>query len=829
VKSSNSSTPAPTEAPSASQYHQLKRWSGELLELPAALREERIAEYAAQSPELIGALRSLLAAAEQPLGLLDRANQDRTRAAGLQTVMPDNYSILGELGRGGMGVVWLAERQLGAVRQKVALKQALHAQIDPRLQRLFERERSILAGLDHPHIANLVDAGVDAQGIPFLATPYIEGLDLDAHMRVHAPDLGQRMQLLLKLMAAVSYAHRQLVVHCDIKPSNIRVDASGEPKLLDFGVARLLAEGSDTRTLEQRLSLRYAAPEQLGATAQRPGPSVDIYALGLLLYELLTGRSPYPRELAPAALLQAILYDEVDPPSRHAAVAGVDADLDAIVGMALRKRPEDRYASVDAFAEDLRRRLQGRPVFARAGERGYRFRRFLRRRWPWLLVAAGVVGGGIGLAAVEVQRSRDQLAALGLERDKALAIAHFYDLMFSTARPGELQNDQMSARELLQRSVAQMREGLRPDMPDDARAALYRNVAKVMERQGLMDEATELLEQAIRVWSGVPRPPVDELAEALNGLASIEHRRGRNQAALELQQRSIETLRTAGQGDSANLGTALSSLSVFQGALGQADEARASLEESLRILRANQPATMPYLPMALANLASMAIYRGEPEQALPMLEEGLGILETFKPERVERVLALQRMQASALRELGRHAESQRLYAQVERRLRTELGEHHPHFVETRHAQALLRWAEHDYRAADGLLAEAQQRHEASGGPGHPRALSALLDRAWLALAQQQMDAARALRQEFEARTLDGANLDSAARSTLGMVDARLQCLDSVGVAAARAAMVAALDQLHRFAPLPFRLRRAQAEAWAADCGVETASSSPAGS
>jgi hypothetical protein len=212
-----------------------------------------------------------------------------------------------------------------------------------------------------------------------------------------------------------------------------------------------------------------------------------------------------------------------------------------------------------------------------------------------------------------------------------------------------------------------------------------------------------------------------------------------------------------------------------------------------------------------------------------MLEEGLEILESFKPERVERVLALQRMQASALRELGRHRESQRLYAQVERRLRAELGEHHPHFVEIRHAQALLRWAEHDYRAADTLLAEAQNRHEASGGPGHPRALSALLDRVWLALVQQQTDAARALRQEFEARTVDRASLDSAARSTLGMVDARLQCLDAEDADAAHAAMAAALDQLRRFAPLPFRLRRTQGETWAADCGVVPAPSSPAGS
>jgi serine/threonine-protein kinase len=825
LKSANE-TPPPLQAEgsrsSDSDYLQLKQWVSELLDLPHRERDQRLSAIVQRAPALADALHELLAAAEQPLAVLDRVVSEP-----VSVLMPAHYRMLRELGRGGMGVVWLAERRLDGVCQTVAVKQALHAQIDPRQRQLFERERSILAGLEHPHIARLLDAGVDARGNPYLTTAFIDGVDLDVHVSRQRPSLQQRLQLFLKIASAVAYAHRQMVVHCDLKPSNVMVDAQGEPHLLDFGVARLLAEGSDTRTIEQRLSLRYAAPESLAQPGARPGPGVDIHALGLLLYELLTGRSPYPRELMPAALLKAILHDEVEAPSRQRALRGVDADLDAIVAMALRKRPEDRYASVEALADDVRAWLSQRPVAARGNERGYQWRRFLRRRWPWLLVVAAALVAAGGLVVYEVQRTRTQLAALSLERDKALALGHYYEVLFSSARPEELQNDELSARELLRRSVEQMRSGLRAQMPDDARAALYRNVAGIMERQGLLPEAVELLEQATAVWRSLPAPPADQIAEALNNRAVIELRRGQPALALRFLQDAIQSLQDDGQRDTINLGQALQMRSVLEVALGREQEARVSLQDAMRILRQHDSAK-PYMATAFGNLAMFELRGGEAEQALLHLDEGLKILAELKPERTQNVLSLKRARASALRELQRYDEALALYAEVERDTRRLLGETHPHVAESRHALGLLHLARGELALADAVLRDAQSRYEAIGGLQHPRALVALLDRVWVALLDQRNDDAREGLRDYESRVQDESALDSGSRSVQRMLRAQVACSQATGdargdhgapQAAASEAMRLALSALQSAPALPRRVRLAQAEAWAQACGV----------
>lgn len=812
----------------ADDYHLLKRWSAELLSLPPALRERRMAELTAPRPGLLEALKALLAAAEQPFGPLDGASRSGVAEA---AVMPRNYRLLGELGRGGMGVVWLAERSLDGVLQKVALKQALHAHIDPRLQRLFERERSILAGLDHPHIANLLDAGVDERGVAFLATPYIEGQDLDVHLRMHAPDLQERLRLLLKLMSAVAYAHRQLVVHCDIKPSNVRVDASGEPKLLDFGVARLLAEGSETRTIEQRVSLRYAAPEQIEAPDLRPGPAIDIHALGLLLYELLTGGSPYPHDIAPSALLQAILQGDIRPPSQCAAVPGVDRDLDAIVAMALRKRPEDRYASVEAFAEDLRRRLERQPVAARARERGYRLRSFLRKRWPALLAVTAAVTVAIVLVVVEVHRARAQLAALERERDKAVAIAHFYELMFSNARPEELQGEELSARELLQRSVAQIREGLRAQMSDDARAALFRSVADVLGSQGMHAEAIELYDRAIGLWRSEPRPPARDLAEALNDRGMIDYRIGRLDAALAAMNEGVAVLRAGGEEASASMGHILQMRGIIQRSLGEEQAADASMHEATGILRARLPEGQLYFASLLGNQGAVALYKGDAEAGLAYTDEALAVLGQLKPERVESVLGVQRTRAAALRELGRAEESDRLYVEIEARARRELGEDHAHVAETLHSRGLLRLTQGQWSEAETLFGAAQALHEARGGPRHPRALAAQVDRAWTALAAGLPGEAQQRMHAFDRMRTADQRLDAYSAATEDIVRATLGCLrDTAPGPAETAAMQAALAKVQRSPALPRALRLERARAWARDCGVRAdATPLPAGS
>lgn len=342
------------------------------------------------------------------------------------------FRLLHELGRGGMSVVWLAERADGAWQRQVALKLP-HELGGHGLAARMARERDILAWLEHPRIARLYDAGVSADGRPWLAMERIEGVPIDTHCREHALDLRQRLRLFLQVAGAVAHAHSRLVVHRDLKPSNILVTPEGEVRLLDFGVAQLLDDeaGADhqlTRRLGRPVTPDYAAPEQVGA--QPVGTAADVYSLGIVLYELLTGERPYRvGQHSATTLEQAILQAVVPPPSTRmpdrAGARALRGDLDTIVGKALRKRAQDRYSSVEAFAADVQRQLDGEPVLAQAPSRRYRLRKFVRRHRLVLAASSAValsliVGMGVALwqagtaraEAARAQRSQQFIASV---------------------------------------------------------------------------------------------------------------------------------------------------------------------------------------------------------------------------------------------------------------------------------------------------------------------------------------------------------------------------------------------------------------------------------
>ena len=262
------------------------------------------------------------------------------------------YRVLRELGRGGMGRVLLAERADGRFTRQVAIKVLDRSPYDADWRRRFVAEREILARLKHPHIVQLLDAGETVSGVPYLVMEFVSGEPLDRFLLAHRPGLEARLKLFEQVASAVGYAHQMLVAHRDIKPGNVLVDDGGYPHLLDFGIARLLSEPSATATAGQALTPRYAAPEQVAG--QPSSAALDIYQLGLLLYELLAGEPPFA-DLDGPALLRAVLETDPPPPSRVACKLApsdarrIDADLDAICLRALRKEPMQRYASVDAL------------------------------------------------------------------------------------------------------------------------------------------------------------------------------------------------------------------------------------------------------------------------------------------------------------------------------------------------------------------------------------------------------------------------------------------------------------------------------------------------
>ncbi len=304
-----------------------------------------------------------------------------------------SYRIVSLIGRGGMGSVYLAERADGEIQQRVAVKLLRADGHRPVWRDRFLNERQILASLHHPSIVHVIDAGHTDDGRPFLVMEYVEGVPIDAYAA--GIDVRDRLRLFLRVCEGVSHAHRRLIIHRDLKPSNILVDASGQPKLLDFGIAKLLDETGDaTQTVERLLTPNYASPEQLAGDAQTT--ATDVYSLGAVLYKLLTG-------VAPRGNSPDTAKAEITPPSR--VNPWVPRDVDFIVMKALRAEPEERYGSVDEFASDVRAILDRRPVQARSGDVWYRTRRFLRRYWVPVTATALVIASlSTGLFIANRQR-----------------------------------------------------------------------------------------------------------------------------------------------------------------------------------------------------------------------------------------------------------------------------------------------------------------------------------------------------------------------------------------------------------------------------------------
>ncbi|MEO6690100.1 MAG: serine/threonine-protein kinase [Dokdonella sp.] len=448
-----------------------------------------------------------------------------TRGMHVEAPVLRDYRVLRRIGEGGMGVVYLAERIDGQLQQRVALK-LLHPlpDADVPMQRRFAIERRILSTLSHPNIAHLIDGGVTATGRPFLAMEYVDGERIDTYCGVHALSLHARVALFLKVCAAVEHAHRRLVVHRDIKPSNILVDSEGEPKLLDFGIARLLddVEVEQTRTGARVLTLAYASPEQIEG---RPlGTMSDVYSLGVLLYLLIAGVRPFDHLGTSLLQTQAIVSGDVSPPSRRASDQGpvesadatrrrlrrtlrrrrVPADLDAIVLKAMRREPEQRYPTAGALAADLRRFLSDRPVRARRGDWRYRLTRFIWRR-RWAVAAAAIIA--IGLSTFAVDRVR-QLSRIAIERDRANAVVQYMDALYQNTDALHLRGKDVTVRQMLDLGASSLRE--RSGLSPGNQAELLVATGRAYNALGLARDALPLLEQARDILA---RPDADADAE----------------------------------------------------------------------------------------------------------------------------------------------------------------------------------------------------------------------------------------------------------------------------------------------------------------------------
>ena len=492
----------------------LSRLLDELLALDAADRPAWLAALAPTEQHLVPVLRDMLAEHEgaraptlqAELPVLGADPNGRSDAS---TPMPDErvgpYRLLRQIGQGGMGSVWLAERADGALTRQVALKLPRLAW-DAGLAARMARERDIAALLEHPNIARLYDAGVDAQGRPFLALEFIDGQPIDAWCAVRALGVAARLRLFVQVAHAVAYAHGRLVIHRDLKPANVLVSADGQAHLLDFGIARRLhgdesggpgqtsqtpqkLQMQQTQELHRALTPHYASPEQISGeplTVQS-----DVYSLGVLLYELLTGASPIsPKRASPGAVEEAILLGDAPLASTRAlnrdAAKTLRGDLDAILAQSMQREPARRYATADALTQDIERHLAGHTVQAQPDGALYRLRKALRRHWLGVSAALAVliavlVGGA--LAVVQAQRAERATQRERLVKD-------FITELFKINERGSPVNKDLRAvpAELLLERGAGLIES-RFAGQADLQAELYGVVAQIMLNMGAAKSA----------------------------------------------------------------------------------------------------------------------------------------------------------------------------------------------------------------------------------------------------------------------------------------------------------------------------------------------------
>jgi len=572
------------------------------------------------------------------------------------------YQLLHRLGAGGMGVVYLAVRADDEYQKRVALKLLQPGMDSAEILRRFLTERQILAGLDHPNIARLLDGGTTEDGLPYFVLEYVEGRPLLDYCREQMLDTAGRLELFRQVCAAVHFAHQNLVVHRDLKPGNILVTADGTPKLLDFGIAKLLnpelsAQPLAGAPLAPTVAVRlftpdHASPEQI--RGERITTASDVYSLGVVLYELLTGRHPHrDEEDSRADVERRIREEEPTKPSTAVRALGrgsnkekadereaggrehlrrrLAGDLDHIVLKALRKEPRHRYSSVEQLSEDLHRHAIGLPVLARKGTVPYRVGKFIRRHKAGVaaagafLVALLAFGAAMawqrGEIAAERDRAEAERALAEEERDRAEQVTRFLVELFGESDPFAPRGGAITARELLERGAERIasRFGDRPEVE----AALLDAVGFASVSLALYPEAEEHLVRALELRRQIHGPEHPDVAASLHHLGVLRREEGRLEEAEALLEQALgQRLRLLG-GENLEVAATRNDLGILKVASGDYASAEGEFRAALALDRRLLGPEHPEVVTTLNNLAAAVYHRGDLEEAEALFRESL--------------------------------------------------------------------------------------------------------------------------------------------------------------------------------------------------------------
>jgi eukaryotic-like serine/threonine-protein kinase len=732
------------------EWHKIEAVFAAALDVPPAERRAWLLTHWGQDRELCSEVLSLLAAEDESANFLSKA--DFARAVGL--LLPDaeegregqrmgRYRVVREIGRGGMGVVYLASRGVEQFRQEVAIKVVKRGLDTDDILRRFRNERQILAGLNHKYIARLLDGDESEDGRPYFVMEYVEGLPLLRYCDEHGLSVTERLQIFRRICSAVQHAHQNLVIHRDLKPSNILVTHDGEPKLLDFGVAKLLNPEFPGASLTETHAFRvmtpeYASPEQV--RGRHVTTATDIYSLGVILYELLTGVRPYKlKDTSPAELSRAICDSEPSKPSDAASgeqrselkpsadgapkpetrseirnPKALRGDLDNIVLKALRKEPERRYESVEQFSEDIRRHLVGLPVRARKDTFAYRASKFIKRNKE-AVTAAGIlmlaIIASLIIALWQAESARRQRDLAQQERLKAERINQFLQRMLSfsnqsfTSVSPVAQRRDVTVNEMLDQITPQVEAEL-ADQPD-VRAQVLRTIGSAYASQGQYDAAEKNLRAALDAQMRLYGEESVEAAATMVELGVLSYRQAKYDEASRLLEKAVTFYRKQRQTNSseysaAKLAQALDFLGVVKFYQGDAMASLSHLNEALQIASgANlQGRERAVLASVKTNLGALLVLSGDLEKGQNLLRESLAEFRQISSQPRWELGSTLVFLGVAASYKNQHDEAEKYLLEGERIYRQTLGDNNMYVASALDRQAVALILKNDLEAAE---------------------------------------------------------------------------------------------------------------------------------
>ncbi len=692
------------------------------------------------------------------------------------------YRVLRTLGAGGMGEVYLAERADAQFEQQVAIKVVHGGALAVSMHSRLKLERQILAQLDHPNIAHLLDGGALPDGSAYIVMEYVDGVAIDEFCDSNRLDLNARLKLFQTVCAAVHYAHQNLIVHRDLKPSNILVTAAGVPKLLDFGIAKLLDDRQAARhTLAvtqadiRIMTPDHASPEQI--RGQAITTSSDVYVLGVLLYKLLCGTSPFfISSMRLSEIERAICEKDPLPPSQMVSAnespesksvaeargtgakrlrRALDGDLDNIVLMAMRKEPERRYGSAEQLASDIQRFLEGKPVIARRDTVSYRTSKFVKRHWLPVSAAAAATFMIVAFSVTTYEQSlriaaeRDHVAQqrelAEHERTRAEEVSSFLVNLFKLSDPGENRGNQVTARELLDTGSKRLQSGLQ-DQPA-TRAALLSTVGTVYDSLGQYQDALPLLGESLQLQAGShDLSHIDtllELGRAHMGAGNLTAAEAPMLQALHLAQSDAGAI-------SVETGRALWTLGMLRYEQGKIGDAKELYIRSLSILNSSKALQTDISPV-LNDLATVYVREHQWAQAKQAYEQALEIDRRALGDDHPRVAFRLQNLAIVAQNMGDLRQAEALYLEAIKRQEHSYGDRHPETVIAKGNYGMLLQREGRLAEAEPLLRDAVSTRISLYGPdnynvGYARVSLAILlhDKGDLAASESEFRQALAI-------------------------------------------------------------------------------------